>query len=75
MLEIYKENLYDLLIGFDGEKDDEKPTELKIKENPRRGIYIEGLIQIVISDRFCSLSFIKGRRKPRRADRTHRLWR
>lgn len=47
MLEIYKENLNDLLIGYDQEKADEKPVELKIKENPRRGIYVEGLIQIV----------------------------
>lgn len=49
MLEIYKENLYDLLIGFDDDgKDEEKAVDLKIKENPRRGIYVEGLIQIVI---------------------------
>ena len=47
MVEVYKENLYDLLIGYDEEKPDEKPADLKIKENPRRGIYIEGLIQIV----------------------------
>ena len=47
MLEIYKENLYDLLIGFDGDQVTEKSADLKIKENPRRGIYVEGLIQIV----------------------------
>lgn len=46
MLEIYKENLYDLLLGFEGEKS-EKNAELKIKENPRRGIFIEGLLQMV----------------------------
>ena len=47
MLEIYKENLFDLLLGFDGGKTDEKTAELKIKENPLRGIYVEGLVQSV----------------------------
>ena len=47
MLEIYKENLYDLLLGFEGGKIEEKTTELKIKESPHRGIYVEGLIQTV----------------------------
>ena len=46
MLEIYKENLYDLLLGFDGDTAS-KAVELKIKENPHRGIYVEGLIQTV----------------------------
>lgn len=38
MLEIYKENLIDLM----GVKKD----ELKIKENPSRGIYIENLSEV-----------------------------
>ena len=41
MLEIYKETLYDLL-------NSERNIELKIKESPRRGIYVEGLTQIVL---------------------------
>lgn len=64
MLEIYKENLYDLLIGFDGESG-EKPPDLKIKENPRRGIYVEGLMQLVQSirsaHRISNFDFNKGR--------------
>jgi len=40
MLEIYKETLYDLL--------NNRASELKIKENPRKGIYVEGLNEIVI---------------------------
>ena len=39
MLEIYKETLYDLLSM--------KKADLKIKESPQRGIYVEGLSQIV----------------------------
>ena len=39
MLEIYKENLYDLL--------NNRANDLKIKENPQRGIYVEGLNEIV----------------------------
>jgi len=41
MLEIYKENLRDLLIDSAGE-------ELKIKESPQRGIYVEGLTEFPI---------------------------
>ena len=41
MLEIYKETLYDLL--------NDRANNLKIKESPRRGIYIEGLTEIVTS--------------------------
>ncbi len=40
MLEIYKENLYDLL--------NNRANDLKIKENPQKGIYVEGLNEIVI---------------------------
>lgn len=39
MLEIYKETLYDLL-SF-------QKADLKIKESPVRGIYVEGLNTIV----------------------------
>ena len=38
MLEIYKETLRDLL-----HNSNEKPPELKIKECPKRGTYVEGL--------------------------------
>lgn len=38
MLEIYKENLYDLLST--------QRVDLKIKESPSKGIYVEGLNQI-----------------------------
>lgn len=48
MLEIYKENLYDLLAG-DKMVGDKTKEELKIKENPRRGIYVEGLTEEVIT--------------------------
>ncbi len=41
MLEIYKENLHDLLADC--------ATELKIKESPSRGIYVEGLCEIPIA--------------------------
>ncbi len=40
MLEIYKENLRDLLT--------DDPLELKIKESPQRGIYVEGLSEYSI---------------------------
>lgn len=40
MLQIYKEVIYDL---FTGEKD------LKIKENPSKGIYVEGLSEVYLS--------------------------
>lgn len=40
MLEIYKETLYDLL--------DSTKQNLKIKENPQKGIYIYGLTELVI---------------------------
>ncbi len=46
MLEIYKENLYDLLAG-DKMVGDKTKEELKIKENPRRGIYVEGITEEV----------------------------
>jgi hypothetical protein len=39
MLEIYKETLYDLLSM--------NKSDLKIKESPVKGIYVEGLTQIV----------------------------
>jgi hypothetical protein len=38
MLEIYKESLRDLL-----HNSSDKPPELKIKEDPKRGTYVEGL--------------------------------
>jgi len=41
MIEIYKENLNDLLA--------DEYIDLKIKESPTRGIYIEGLIEIPVS--------------------------
>lgn len=47
MLEIYKENLYDLFAG-DKMVGDKTSSELKIKENPRRGIYVEGLNEEVV---------------------------
>jgi kinesin family member 5 len=40
MLEIYKETLYDLL--------NERNSDLKIKEHPQKGIYVDGLIDYVI---------------------------
>ena len=40
MLEIYKEKLVDLLLP-----EDEKAIELRIKESPLRGIYIEGITE------------------------------
>ncbi len=40
MLEIYKENLRDLLT--------DDPMELKIKESPQRGVYVEGLAEYSI---------------------------
>lgn len=39
MLEIYKETLYDLL--------NDRASNLKIKESPLRGIYIDHLTEIV----------------------------
>lgn len=41
MLEIYKENLFDLLSI--------NRTDLKIKESPVKGIYVEGLNNINVS--------------------------
>ncbi|MDR3548403.1 MAG: hypothetical protein P4M11_09105 [Candidatus Pacebacteria bacterium] len=41
MLEIYKENLKDLLA--------DETTELRIKESPDRGIYVEGLAEVPIA--------------------------
>jgi len=43
MLEIYKENLYDLL------NPDTKSQDLKIKEHKTKGIYVENLSEIYIS--------------------------
>jgi hypothetical protein len=43
MIEIYKENLRDLL-----KDSSETTTELKIKEDPKRGTYVEGLIEACI---------------------------
>ena len=48
MMEIYKETLYDLL--------NDRANNLKIKESPRRGIYVEGLTEIVISMSFFMLT-------------------
>ncbi len=45
MLEIYKETLYDLL--------NNRAHDLKIKEDPRKGIYVHGLTEIV-------MNFLKG---------------
>ena len=42
MLEIYRENLYDLL--------NDRSSDLKIKENPRRGIFVDGLEEIMVGD-------------------------
>jgi kinesin family protein 5 len=39
ILEIYKENLFDLLSDH---------KDLKIKESPARGIYVEGLAKVTI---------------------------
>ena len=39
MLEIYKETLYDLL--------NNRANDLKIKENPQKGVYVAGLTEIV----------------------------
>ncbi len=44
MLEIYKETLYDLLSM--------NKADLKIKESPVKGIYVEGLTQIVRTSSF-----------------------
>ena len=41
MLEIYKENLRDLL--------ETSPKSLKIKECPRKGIYVQGLTQVCVT--------------------------
>ena len=43
MVEIYKENLKDLLLG-----QNDPGTDLKIKEDPRRGTYVEGLVEVSI---------------------------
>lgn len=42
MLEIYKETLRDLLSS--------EPAELKIKEDPRRGIYVQNLTEVCVID-------------------------
>ena len=42
MIEIYKENLYDLLSV--------EKTDLKIKESPVRGIYVEGLTKFHVAN-------------------------
>jgi hypothetical protein len=47
MLEIYKENIRDLL----GERmNSVYGTDLRIKENPKKGIYVEGLTEVYIVD-------------------------
>jgi len=53
MLEIYRENLRDLLIP----ESEQQQSELKIKECPIRGIYVEGLSEqyIVSRDEFMSV--------------------
>ena len=43
MVEIYKETLRDLL-----HDSPEAPPELKIKEDPKRGTYVEGLTDVCI---------------------------
>jgi hypothetical protein len=43
MLEIYKETLRDLL-----HNSNERPPDLKIKECPKRGTYVEGLQDVSI---------------------------
>ncbi len=43
MVEIYKESLRDLLHNTK-----EKAPELKIKEDPKRGTYVEGLQDVCI---------------------------
>lgn len=43
MLEIYRENLYDLL------NPDTKHTDIKIKEHPKKGIYVTNLTEEYIS--------------------------
>ncbi len=45
ILEIYKENLYDLLNPA------VKYTDLKIKEDPKKGIYVQNLTIISVEDR------------------------
>ena len=43
MVEIYKETLRDLLHDSPSQ-----PAELKIKEDPKRGTYVEGLTEVCI---------------------------
>jgi hypothetical protein len=43
MVEIYKETLRDLLHDSPSQ-----PPELKIKEDPKRGTYVEGLTEVCI---------------------------
>lgn len=50
MVEIYRETLYDLL--------NDRAYDLKIKENPRKGIYIEGLNEINRSEKRGRLNLI-----------------
>ena len=40
-LEIYNEEVYDLLIDF--KKSGQPPTKLEIKENPDKGIFVKDL--------------------------------
>jgi hypothetical protein len=44
MLEIYQENIRDLLI----QPNSFVNSELKVKESPKRGIYVEGLTEVFI---------------------------
>ncbi len=60
MLEIYKENLRDLLLP-----EDSPVAELKIKESPAKGIYVEGLAErcVVNQDEFMDLVLKGGERR------------
>lgn len=42
MLEIYRENLYDLL--------NERSSDLRIKDHPRKGIFVDGLEEVMVGD-------------------------
>jgi kinesin family protein 5 len=63
MLEIYKENLYDLL--------NDRNSDLKIKENPRKGIYVDGLHEenVVDEEELLNVLEIGGKAKMMAATR------